>query len=146
MFWNCPSFVISFFKQFFILTWNRGLWSDHNSHDGTKQQNISPGLLNRMITRAAARAEGRRSSGGTVFLLFHLNLFKRYVNICHLIQLSDLHYFYKCLKAKQQEDFLTRGLVITDTSATQKTCHEMSSLTLRAMLLEIHLLTFKDHK
>lgn len=110
------------------------------------EQNISPGLLNRMITRAAAKAEGRRSSGGTVFLIFHLNLFKRYVNICHLIQLSDLHYFYKCLKAKQQEDFLTRGLVITDTSATQKTCHEMSSLTLRAMLLEIHLLTFKDHK
>lgn len=55
-----------------------------------------------------------------MFLIFHLNLFKRYISICHIIELFELHYFYKCLRAKQKEHFLTCGLVILDTTATQK--------------------------
>lgn len=38
----------------------------------------------------------------------------------HIIQLFDLHFYYKCLRAKQEEDFLTRGFFIPDTSAAQK--------------------------
>lgn len=92
---NCPSIFISFSSQFFILTWDRALWADCISCEGTQR---FPWPLHQGHYKSCS--QGRQRGGGTVepvFLIFQLKLFIRALNIYHLIQLFDLYHVYNDL-------------------------------------------------
>lgn len=155
MFQNCPSLAITFFSQFFMLTWDRALWADYTSNDG-RQRFRWP--LDQGYYKSSSQGRGEEEQWNQSSSFFQLKLFKRHLSICHLIQLlifiisTVISLFTECcidikksLWKKQKRDFWTCGFAITYTSATQKNWHELSSLSLRAMQLKIQL-TFTDHK